>query len=113
MRLFEVFRPDPEAQRVDTTRLSETARVEGGIVAVTTGTTLRKLVSTKSGRIDPSGQPWPEPLSALAARHGARWAVEFSASALDELMERFGERLARGQDYLTQLLEFLRILREL
>lgn len=113
LRLFEVFRPDAEAPRANEVSAPSTAAAEGGVVAVTTGTTLRKLVSTKSGRIDPSAEPWPEPLSALAARHGARWAAEFSASALDELMERFGARLARGQDYLAQLLEFVRILREL
>lgn len=116
MRLFEVFRPEATDGRADRARAASVAESElpqGGIVAVTTGTTLRKLVSTRTGRIDPSAQPWPEPLSALALRHGARWAVEFSAFALDELMERFGERLARGQDYLTQILEFVRILREL
>lgn len=80
---------------------------------MTNGAALRKLVSTKHGRIDPHAEPWPASLEALAARHGARWAVECSDLALSELMERFGARLARGQDYLTQLLEFLRILREL
>jgi hypothetical protein len=113
MRLFEVFRPEGDAARAPGARASDTSLPEGGIVAVTTGTTLRKLVSTRRGRLDPRAEPWPESLAALAARHEARWAVEFSAFALDELMERFGDRLARGQDYLTQVLEFLRILREL
>ena len=111
VRLFEVFRPESEAARE--APAAGSPQPEGGVVAVTSGTTLRKLVSTRTGRIDPGQQPWPESLEALAARHGARWAVELRASALDELMDRFGERLERGQDYLTQLLEFIRILREL
>jgi hypothetical protein len=85
----------------------------GGVVAVTTGGTLRKLVSTRVGRLELREQPWPESLEALAARHGARWAAELSSGALDELMDRFGERLSPGQDYLAQWLEWLAICREL
>jgi len=89
------------------------SRAEGGVVAVTTGGRLRKLVSTAVGRIEVSEQPWPESLESLAARHGARWAAEITAGALDELMDRFGERLTPGQDYLAQALEWLAIVREL
>lgn len=109
-RLGDVFRP---LEQADHTTARDAAGPKGGVVAVTTGTTLRKVVSTRFGRIDVREQPWPEALEALAARHGARWAAEVSTGALDELMDRFGERLSPGQDYLAQALEFLAIAREL
>jgi hypothetical protein len=85
----------------------------GGVVAVTSGNVLRKLVSTRRGRLDVREQPWPEALEHLAAQHGARWAIELPTGALEELVDRFGERLRPGQDYLGQALEFLSIVREL
>ncbi len=88
-------------------------RPAGGLVAVTTGSTLRKLVSTRTGRIDVREQPWPESLEALASRHGARWAAELSAGAFDEVADRFAERLSVSQDLLGQALELFGILREL
>jgi hypothetical protein len=88
-------------------------RPTGGLVAVTTGSTLRKLVSTRTGRIDVREQPWPESLEALAARHAARWAAEISAGAIDEVADRFAERLSVSQDFLAQALELVGILREL
>lgn len=109
-RLGDVFRP---LDRPDHTTARDADGPQGGIVAVTTGTTLRKVVSTRFGRIDVREQPWPEALEALAARHGARWAAEIATGALDELMDRFAERLSPGQDYLAQFLEWLAIAREL
>jgi hypothetical protein len=103
--------PRERSEREDAEGASE--RPAGGVVAVTTGSTLRKLVSTRLGRIQVKEQPWPEALESLAARHGARWAAEIAAGALDEFADRFGERLAPGQDFLSQLLEMLGILREL
>lgn len=88
-------------------------RPAGGLVAVTTGSTLRKLVSTRTGRIDVREQPWPESLESLASRHGTRWAAELSAGALDEVADRFAERLSQSQDLLGQALELFGILREL
>lgn len=118
-RLAEAFRPTEFVAR----ELSERQQDEneglgperpiGGIVAVTSGSVLRKLVSTRLGRNDVREQPWPEALESLAARHRARWALELSAGALDELADRFGERLARGQDFLGQALIMLGIVREL
>lgn len=109
-RLGDVFRP---LDRPDHTAAGAAEGLHGGVVAVTTGSTLRKVVSTRFGRIDVHEQPWPEALESLAARHGARWAAEISTGALDELMDRFGERLSPGQDYLAQALEWLAIVREL
>jgi hypothetical protein len=116
--LGRAFRPERSARRhpLDEGRGEEdgaAGRPLGGLVAVTTGSTLRKLVSTRSGRIEVREQPWPEALEALASRHGARWAAELSAGALDEVADRFAERLSRGQDLLGQALELFSILREL
>jgi hypothetical protein len=110
-RLGQVWKPldDPTSDAVSGT----TDAPQGGVVAVTTGSTLRKVVSTRVGRIDVHEQPWPESLESLAARHGARWAAEISTGTLDELMDRFGERLKPGQDYLAQALEWLTICKEL
>ncbi len=85
----------------------------GGVVAVSTGQRLRKLVSTTRGRLDPRSGPWPEALDDLARRHGAAWVLHLHTGALEELMERFGQRLRPEQDYLAQVLLLLRILREL
>ena len=106
-QVFKPLEPPPSAE------IPEGGAASGGVVAVTTGSRLRKLVSTRVGRLDVLEQPWPESLESLAARHSARWAAEISTGALDELMDRFGERLTPGQDYLGQALEWLAIVREL
>jgi hypothetical protein len=85
----------------------------GGVVAVTTRGRLRKLLSTRSGRLPQVGHPWPLDLSELAARHGARWAIELTTGSLERLADRFGERIRPSDTYLSQTLEFLRVLREL
>ena len=56
---------------------------------------------------------WPQKLPTLAGRYDASWAVELSAGALEDLVERFSERLRPRQDYLEQALELGRALREL
>jgi hypothetical protein len=103
-RLFDAFRAPSAA-------VATSAR--GGVVAVTSGSRLRKLLSTEHGRLDPGVQPWPEPLAELAARQRARWAAELTFGALDELMERFGERMERHHDLLDQALLLIEVLREL
>ena len=107
--LSRAFRP----AKVATPEGGDRERPRGGLVAVTTGSVLRKLVSTRTGRIDVKEQPWPESLEALAARHAARWAAEIAAGALEEVADRFGERLSPGQDMTAQALELFGILREL
>ena len=116
--LGQAFRPVASRPRHpldegDERESSAAKRPLGGLVAVTTGSTLRKLVSTRTGRIEVREQPWPESLEALAARHGARWAAEISAGALDEVADRFAERLSVSQDFLGQALVLFSILREL
>lgn len=85
----------------------------GGVIAVTTGTSLRKLVGTRLGRLNPRAEPWPAPLEELAARHGARWAMELPTGSLEELADRFAERLKPEHDFLAQVLELLAVVKEL
>jgi hypothetical protein len=106
-RLADVFRV-PSA----TKRNGENA-ARGGVVAVTTGNRLRKLLHTKRGRLDVKSAEWPQKLPALAGRYDSSWAVELSTGALEDLVERFSERLRPRQDYLEQALELGRALREL
>jgi len=111
---FQRF-PDPERATGDNgaEQLGAAPTPAGGVVAVTSGSVLRKLVSTRRGRLDVRQQPWPEALEHLANQHGARWALELTTGALEELVDRFGERIHSGQDYLTQALELIGIVREL
>ena len=91
----------------------EAARARGGVIAVTTGNRLRKLVHTQRGRLDARQAEWPMKLPQLAGSYDASWAVELSAGALEELVERFADRLSPQQEYLEQALELARALREL
>ncbi|MEO8900510.1 MAG: hypothetical protein ABI488_02685, partial [Polyangiaceae bacterium] len=109
-RLADVFRA-PRAASDDVPDVRPGAR--GGVVAVTTGNRLRKLVHTKRGRLDLARAGWPMKLPELAGRYESSWAVELSTGALEELVERFSERLRPRQEYLEQALELLRALREL
>jgi hypothetical protein len=105
LRLGELFgapmaEPDPRAAR-------------GGIVAVTTQGRLRKLLSTRTGRLDRSAVPWPLDLPELAARHDASWAVKLTTGSLERLAEQFADRLRPSDSYLSQILELLRALRDI
>jgi hypothetical protein len=84
----------------------------GGIVALTSGTRLRKLVHTERGRCDPAGISWPMELSVLAERWGARWAADLTVGALEDIAERFALRVRPDHDYLAQALELFAVLRE-
>ena len=109
MRLADVFRT-PTSGVGDEVAHEQAGR--GGVVAVTTGNRLRKLLHTKRGRLD-LRVDWPMKLPELAGRYDASWAVELAAGALEELVERFSERLRPRQEYLEQALELARALREL
>jgi len=108
-RLADVFRA-PTSSFGDEAGHDRASR--GGVVAVTTGNRLRKLLHTKRGRLDVRVE-WPMKLPELAGRYDASWAVELAAGALEELVERFSERLRPRQEYLEQALELARALREL
>jgi hypothetical protein len=89
------------------------ARPRGGVVALTTEGRLGTLFSTLKGHIDLAQQPWPIGLEELAARHGARWAMELGAGSLDALADRVADRLRPADTFLSQTLELFAALREL
>ncbi len=121
VRLIELVHPPPSRPRErDSAAASGEAAAEGrvgrphgGVIAITTGNRLRKLLGTDAGRLDVHAHDWPIPLEELAARHAARWALALHTGALEELMDRFGDRLRREQDLLAQGLLLVSILREL
>ncbi|MCA9584698.1 MAG: hypothetical protein KC657_05005 [Myxococcales bacterium] len=90
----------------------EPSRPRGGVIAVHDGDRLRKLLHTRTGRLDPRG-PWPVPLGELAEQHHASWALSARAGALDELMERLGARVERHDDLTAQALHIVTIVREM
>jgi hypothetical protein len=110
-RLADVFRAPRRA--FGDLRSVEGGPGRGGVVAITTGNRLRKLVHTQRGRLAVQSAEWPMKLPQLAGRYDSSWAVELSAGALEELVERFSERLRPRQEYLEQALELARALREL
>lgn len=90
----------------------EATRPRGGVIAIHEDGRLRKLLHTRTGRLDPRG-PWPVPLSELADVHHASWALAAHAGALEDVMERFGARLRRSDDLTAQALLVVTIVREL
>ncbi|HWA76968.1 MAG TPA: hypothetical protein VG937_31755 [Polyangiaceae bacterium] len=108
MRLGQVLRAPGESSSAE--RASNTG---GGVVAVTTAGKLRKLFSTREGRLELASQPWPLALDELAASHQARWAVELTTGSLERFADRFAERLRPADTYLSQILQLLLVLREL
>ncbi|MBX3229799.1 MAG: hypothetical protein KIT84_05650 [Labilithrix sp.] len=90
----------------------EATRPRGGVIAIHEDGRLRKLLHTRTGRLDPRGE-WPIPLSELASIHHASFALAAKTGALEELMERFGARLRRTDDLTAQALLVAEIAREM
>lgn len=90
----------------------EPTRPRGGVIAIHDGGRLRKLLHTRTGRLDPR-VPWPIPLAELAEAHHASWALAAETGALEEIMERFGARLRRTDDLTAQALLVVTIAREM
>jgi hypothetical protein len=84
----------------------------GGLFVIHDGTAVRKLLHTANGRQDPPAS-WPMPLDALAEAYGATWVVAATVGALDEVMERFGARARRQDDWTDQALSLVGIVREM
>lgn len=90
----------------------EPTRPRGGVFVVHEGGAVRKLLHTRTGRLDPR-VAWPVPLSELAEAHHASWALSAHAGALEEIMERFGARLRRTDDLTSQAMLVVAIVREM
>lgn len=119
-RLFELTHAHParENRVPPTTAAASSAQPEahtrsGGLIVVSADQRVRKLLHTERGRLPLAAQRWPVPLAELVHEHAARWGVRIACGALDELMDRFAERMQRDQDYLEQWLQFLSAAREL
>jgi len=104
-RFLHLWKPRAPADR-------ELTRPRGGVIAIHESDRLRKLLHTRSGRLDPRG-PWPVPLSELAEAHQASWAIAARTGALEEIMERFGARLRRTDDLTAQALLVVEIATEM
>lgn len=90
----------------------ERRKKRGGVVALSDGRRLLKLVHTRHGRLDPVAQDWPSSLSTLAEDHDADWALEIQDGALQDLADRFACGLRPEHDYLKQTLDLLEIVRD-
>jgi hypothetical protein len=97
----------------DSSRPIEEDAPRGGIVVIHDGGRVRKALHTIDGRIDPAVVAWPQPLEDVARDHRAAWAWALHAGSLEELMERWGARLRRGDDVLAQALHLFSVFREL
>ena len=104
-RFLDLWKPRATPDR-------EPTRPRGGVIAVHEDGRLRKLVHTKTGRLDPRGA-WPVPLPELAEAHHASWALSARVGALEDMMERFGARLRRHDDITSQALLVVAIVREM
>jgi len=105
-RFLHLWKPRASADR-------ELTRPRGGVLAIHEFGRLRKLLHTRTGRLDLNATTWPIPLSALSEQHRASWALSGHAGALEEVMERFGARARRSDDLVAQSLSLVQIVREM
>jgi hypothetical protein len=107
----------------------ESTRPRGGIIVVHEEGEVLKLLHTRLGRLDPAaGAPpasqagaraialsagHPSALGPLAQAHNASWALSMRLGALDEVMERLGARVRRGDDLTAQSLLLVTIARDM
>jgi hypothetical protein len=106
----------------------EPTRPRGGVVVVHEGGEVLKLLHTRLGRLDPTVAAPPgeaaaraialstghsSALASLAGEHHASWAISMRLGALDEVMERLGARVRRGDDLTAQSLLLVGIVRDM
>jgi hypothetical protein len=107
----------------------EPTRPRGGVILVHEDGEVLKVLHTQKGRLDPaSGAPPPDEAGAravalhaghpsalgpLARAHHASWALGMRIGALDEVMERLGARVRRGDDLTAQSLLLVGIVRDM
>ncbi|MGH7272289.1 MAG: hypothetical protein ACREJ3_17815 [Polyangiaceae bacterium] len=131
---FEGFAADDWLRFVQLWQPQATSPLEpghprGGLVIVHDDGAVITMIHTRGGRIEaPFGAQAPDQVEAralalrsrqpsiladLAREHGARWALAMRVGALDEVMERFGAGVRRGDDLTAQSLLLASIVREL
>ncbi len=108
----------------------ESTRPRGGVVVVHEDGRVLKLLHTRRGRLDPAlatppegadpasrtlalRQGQPSALVPLARAQNTSWALALRTGALEEVMERFGARVRRGDDLTAQSLLVVGVVREL
>lgn len=89
------------------------ASPSGGVIAVTQGSRLSKLLHSQRGRIPLTEHAWRGDLEGLAKEHHANWVLAIHGSALSEVANRFATKLRREDHLLRQLLVLLGVLKEL
>lgn len=104
-RALQLFQPRAPASR-------EATRPRGGVIVVRgEAGRIRKVLHTLKGRLDrPDDTPT---LGELAERHHASWGLALTQGGLDEMMERFGARARRVDDFIEQSLKLITVVREL
>jgi hypothetical protein len=105
-RFLHLWKPRATPER-------EPTRPRGGVLVIHDGARVRKLLHTRTGRVEPPRARWPIALDERAEAHQASWALAAHAGALDEVMERFGARARRSDDFVAQALSLVQIAREM
>jgi hypothetical protein len=122
LRFLRLWQPRATADK-------EPTRPRGGVIVVHEDGEVLKLLHTRLGRLDPTaGAPppsqagaraialsagHPSALGTLARAHHASWALAMRLGALDEVMERLGARVRRGDDLTAQSLLLVGIARDM
>jgi hypothetical protein len=122
VRFLRLWKPRARADSAPTL-------AQGGIIVVHEDGQVLKLLHTRQGRLDPASvfpsvdevraqalalhTGHPQALLRLARTHNASWALAMRFGALDEIMERFGARARRGDDFTSQSLMLVSIFREM
>lgn len=91
----------------------EPTRPRGGVIVIHDGERVRKILSTKSGRVLPTKEEGLPSLEELCRRQHASWGLSAQFGALDEVMERFGERARRHDDFTQQVVSLVSIVRDM
>jgi hypothetical protein len=89
------------------------AAERGGVLLVTDGTRVIKLLHTVRGRMDPASVAPNASLREIAHATDAAWAMRLFPGALRLLSTRFALRLERADDFVGQLAKLVAVAREL
>jgi hypothetical protein len=105
-RFLSLWKPRAAPER-------EATRPRGGIVVVHENSKVRKLLHTHKGRLDPAlVTAWPSPLAEIVPANLGSWGLSTQTGTLEDVMEEFGARTKREDDFLAQSLRLIGIMRE-